>query len=426
MSPIHIFGLIVVILLFSGFPIALSFLVASTGYMLVTGQTLEIIAKQMVSGVDSFVFLAVPLFILAAQTMNESGITDKLFNFSNKLVGHIPGGLGHVNIVSSIIFSGMSGSALADTSGIGYLSYKSMTDRGFDKPFSAALTISSATVGPIIPPSIIMVIYAVIANTSVGKLFVAGIIPGLLLGLALMIYTFLIGEKKHFPREAKPSLSELLSSFLASFWPLLTPVILVGGIYSGMFTPTEASAVAAGYAILLCFFYRGVHEGVKALAKVGRATVKLTGMTMFIVATASVFSWVITRENIPQLLTTWILEMKMSKIVFLLMVNIIFFVVGCLFDTNTILLVFVPLLLPLLTPLGISPVHFGVIVVLNLMIGMMTPPFGMQLFLVSGLTGVSIKAIVRAMFPMLVSIIVVLFIITYYQPIVMWLPDLMK
>jgi len=426
MPAIYIFGMIVVVLLFSGFPVALSFLVASTGYLVMTGENIQIILKQVISGVDSFVFLAVPLFILAAQVMNESKITSKMFDFSNKLVGHIPGGLSHVNIVSSLIFSGMSGSALADTSGIGLLAYRAMEEKGFDKPFSAALTVASATVGPIIPPSIIMVIYAVLANASVGKLFLAGILPGLLLGLFLMVYCYLLAIKKNFPKEQRPEFRKVLSSFKDGFLTLLTPVILIGGIYSGIFTPTEASAVAAFYTILLSIYYSGLRAALSGLLKVGRETMKLTGMTMFIVATASVFSWIITRENIPQAIASWIIGMNMSRSTFLLIINIGFLLLGCAFDTNTILLVFVPLILPLLQPLAIDPVHFGVIVVLNLMIGMMTPPFGLQLFLVSGLTGVPIKAIVRALMPMISLLVALLFLITYFSPIVMWLPGLMK
>jgi tripartite ATP-independent transporter DctM subunit len=426
MPAIYVFGIIVVVLLFTGFPVGLSFLVASTGYLVVTGENIQIILKQIVSGVDSFVFLAVPLFILAAQVMNESKITGRMFDFSNKLVGHIPGGLSHVNIVSSLIFSGMSGSALADTSGIGLLAYRAMEEKGFDKPFSAALTVASATVGPIIPPSIIMVIYAVLANASVGKLFLAGILPGLLLGVFLMVYCYVLARQRNFPRERRPAFREVLASFKDGFLALLTPVILIGGIYSGIFTPTEASAVAAFYTILLSVYYHGPRKALSGLLKVGRETMKLTGMTMFIVATASVFSWIITRENIPQTIASWVLGMNMNRFMFLFIINVGFLLLGCAFDTNTILLVFVPLILPLLKPLAIDPVHFGVIVVLNLMIGMMTPPFGLQLFLVSGLTGVPIKAIVRALIPMISILIGLLFIITYISPIVMWIPGMMK
>ena len=423
---ITLFCLIVVVLFAFGFPVAISFMMASLGYVVASGGNCVIILKQSVSGVNSFVYLAVPLFILAAQVMNASSISQRLFDFCNKLVGHIPGGLGHVNVVSSIIFSGMSGSALADTSGIGFLAYDSMQKRGFDKSFSAALTIASASIGPIIPPSITMVIYAVIANASVGSLFLGGVLPGLLLGGTLMAYCVIADRIYHFPREKKATPSELASSFLNALLPLLTPVILIGGIYSGAFTPTEASAVAAFYAILLGLWYNRGREGLRALVKVARETVRLTGMTMFIVATASVFSWVITKENIPQHLTAWVLEMNMSKEVFLVVVNLIILGLGCAIDINTILLVFVPIVIPIAIRLGVDLVHFGVIITLGLMIGMLTPPFGMQLFLISGLTKIPIKKIVISLWPMLVCTLITLAAITAYSPLVLWLPSLLK
>jgi tripartite ATP-independent transporter DctM subunit len=419
---------IVIVLLLVGFPITLSFFLPSALYILLNGMSLDIVLKQAVSGISSFVYIAVPMFILSAQAMNEGETSTRLFDFCDKLVGHIRGGLAHVNIVTSIIFAGMSGSAIADTTGIGFMCYRAMVNKGFDKSFSAALTISSATVGPIIPPSIIMVLYAVIADASVGKLFIGGIMPGLIIGGSLMVYCIAVSTKYHFPREKRPGLREFIKSFKGAILPLLTPIILIGGIYSGIFTPTESAAAAATYAFFLLIYYYWGKPGkamVKQIAKIAVDTTKMTGMTMYIVACASVFSWIITRENIPQLLTSGLLSLNITRTGFLLLVNIVFLLLGCAFDSNTILLVFVPTILPVVKLLGIDAVHFGVLVTLNLMIGMMTPPFGMQLFVVSGLTKVSIADILKKLWPMIIIIVGTLFIITYIEPLAMWLPNMM-
>jgi tripartite ATP-independent transporter DctM subunit len=419
---------LVVVLLLVGFPITLSFFLPSALYILLSGMSLDIVLKQVLSGVSSFVYIAVPMFILSAQAMNEGETSKRLFDFCDKLVGHIRGGLAHVNIVTSIIFAGMSGSAIADTTGIGYMCYKAMVEKGFNKSFSAALTVSSATVGPIIPPSIIMVMYAVIADASVGKLFIGGIVPGLIIGGALMVYCIAVSTKYAFPRGQGPALREFFISFRRAIFPLLTPIILIGGIYSGVFTPTESAAAAATYALfLLIYYYRAKpkKELFNQIAKIAKDTMKMTGMTMYIVACASVFSWIITRENIPQMLTSGLLSLNISRVGFLMIVNVVFLLLGCAFDSNTILLVFVPTIMPLVKILGIDPVHFGVLVTLNLMIGMMTPPFGMQLFVVSGLTGLSISDILKKLWPMIIIVIVVLILITYIEPLVMWLPNMM-
>ena len=424
---IRLYICFVVVLLFIGFPVTLSFFLPSIMYILLSGMSLDIILKQVVSGIDSFVYIAVPMFILAAQAMNEGESSERLFNFCDKLVGHIRGGMSHVNTVTSVIFAGMSGSAIADTTGIGYMCYKAMVNRGFDKAFSAALTISSATVGPIIPPSIIMVMYAVIADTSVGQLFIAGIVPGLIIGGALMVYCIAVANRYNFPREKRPSLKEFLLSFRRATLPLITPIILIGGIYTGVFTPTESAAVAATYALLLLVYYSLMknENPVKHFAKLAIETMKMSGMTMYIIACASVFSWIITRENIPQLFTNLLISYNISRPVFLLISTVIFLILGCFFDSNTILLVFVPIIIPTVKLLGINTVHFGVLVTLNLMVGMMTPPFGMQLFVVSGLTKVSIGDIIKKLWPMVIIIIGVLFLITYIEPLVMWLPNTM-
>jgi tripartite ATP-independent transporter DctM subunit len=418
---------LVIVLMLTGFPVTLSFFLPSIGYILLTGMSLDIILKQVVSGISSFVYIAVPMFILSAQAMNEGETSERMFKFCDKLVGHIRGGLSHVNIVTSIIFAGMSGSAIADTTGIGFMCYRAMVKRGFDKAFSAALTISSATVGPIIPPSIIMVMYAVIADASVGKLFIGGIVPGLIIGGSLMIYCIAVADKFHFPREPRPTLVEFLKSFQAAILPLITPIILIGGIYSGVFTPTESAAASAAYALLLLLYYsfRKKENPLKYFAKLALDTTKMCGMTMYIIACASVFSWIITRENIPQLFTNALVSFNISRTRFLVMVNIVFLLLGCAFDSNTILLVFVPIIMPTVKLLGINTVHFGILVTINLMIGMMTPPFGMQLFVVSGLTKIPIGDILKKLWPMILIIIGTLILVTYIEPLSMWLPNMM-
>lgn len=414
------FLLLAALLLFMGFPIVLTFLFSSLVYFILEGLSLRIMVNVMTNGAYSFILLAIPFFVFAANIMEQSKITKALFGFADDLVGHIPGGLSHVNIVSSIIFSGMSGSAIADTSGIGYIATDAMIKKGFNKAFSAAITIGSASIGPIIPPSIIMVLYADITGASLGRLFMGGIIPGLIMGLSLMVYCFLISKKNNFPRSKKPSLVRILSSFRLAFFPLLTPVILLGGIYGGIFTPTEAAAVASLYALMVGYFMGNLTW--KKFLSVCKKTIVFTGMIMFIIATASVFSWIIAREQVPQTLTSWFLDMELTKPMLLLIVNVAFLILGSILDTNTLLLIFVPIVVPVLALKGVDLVHFGVIIVLNATIGLKTPPFGMQLFVLSGLTKIPIRDIIYKIWPILIILIGVLFLITFVEPLVMWLP----
>jgi len=422
---LYIFFFIAAALLFTGFPIVLAFLGSSIVYFILEGFQLRIMANVMINEVHSFILLAIPFFVLAANIMEQGKITDVLFDFANDLVGHLPGGLSHVNILSSIIFAGMSGSAVADTSGIGYLATEAMIKKGFNKPFSAAITIGSAAIGPIIPPSIVMVLYAGVSGASLGRLFVGGIIPGLIMGLALMIYCVLISYKGqgNFPRTERASLGKIFKSFIRAFFPLLTPIILVGGIYVGIFTPTEAAAVASLYALIVGFFMGNLD--LQKLLHIGRKTVSFTGMIMIIIASAGVFSWVISVEQVPQRLTLWIMEMELSTPVLWLALNFAFLFLGAIFDTNTLLLVFVPIVLPALRIHDINLVHFGVVIVLNAVIGLKTPPFGMQLYVISGMTKIPIKDIILKLWPILLILISVLFLITYIEPLVMWLPGRM-
>jgi len=418
-----LFFTLAAVALFAGFPIAIAFLSSSLAYFILEGLSLSIMVNVMINEVDSFILLAIPFFVFAANIMEKTKITDILFDFANDVVGHLPGGLSHVNILSSVIFAGMSGSAVADTSGIGYLATDAMIKKGFGKPFSAALTIASATIGPIIPPSIVMVLYADVTDTSLGELFIAGIIPGIIMGLALMIYCVILSLIEDLPRSSKTEISELLSSFKCAFFPLLTPIILVGGIYTGIFTPTEAAAVASLYAIIVGIFMGNLD--LPKMIEVCKRTISFTGMVMIIIATAGAFSYIISREQIPQELTMWLLEMDLSRPMLLLVLNLAFIFLGSIFDTNTLILIFVPIVVPVLQQKGIDLVHFGVLITLNAMIGLKTPPFGMQLFVISGLTKIPIKDIFLKLWPMLLILIATLLLFTFIEPLVMWLPGTM-
>lgn len=409
-----------------GYPIALGIAVSSMVYVLLSGIDPAVIVDQMVIKFENqFVLLAVPLFILAARIMNEGQITERIFAFASRLVGARKGGLGHVNVVASIIFSGMTGSAIADASGLGLLEIKAMRDAGYDPPFTCAVTAASATIGPIIPPSIPMVIYSALSGASVGYLFIGGVVPGLLLGAAMMAYIAYIAHRRNYPTGEAFSVRKLFKAFLDAFLPLLTPVILLGGIYGGVFTPTEAAAVAAGYAVLLAAVgYRSV--GLKKFGAILREVVAATGFISFIVAAAFLFSYVVARERIADALAQAMLGSAIiaNRYVLLLSLNALFLVLGMFLDTMVILLVVLPILLPALVGLGVDLVHFGVVVVLNLMIGLSTPPYGVSLFIVSGLAKVPLSDVIREIWPFLAVLVAVLLVCTLVPETVLWLPRL--
>lgn len=405
-------------------PIAFGMVASSVLYFAIEGLDLSTVTEVMVFGFkDKFVLLAVPLFIFTARIMNSGGITRRIFHFAGSLVGHLRGGLGHVNVVASIIFSGMTGSAIADASGLGLMEVKAMDDAGYDRPFSSAVTVASATIGPIIPPSIPMVIYAMLSGASVGDLFLGGILPGLLMGAGLMTVIMIISRKRGYERGNWPGLGGLLKSFKSAFLSLMTPVILLGGIYSGAFTPTEAAAVAALYAlILLVAVYRSL--GFSEAVSVVRDVVESTGFLGFIMAGAFIFGHVLAREQVPAGLASLVLDFTSNKWVLLLMLNLLFLVLGCFIDTIVLLLVVVPMVLPAADAAGIDMVHLGVVLVLNMMIGLATPPFGMLLFTISGLTGTPLGKIIKEIWPFLIVLLGVLFLCTYVPHTVLWLPGI--
>jgi len=406
-------------------PIALGMIASSILYFLLEGTDLGIVTETLVFGFeDKFVLLAIPLFIFTARIMNSGGITDRIFRFANSMVGHMRGGLAHVNVLASIIFSGMTGSAIADASGLGLMEVKAMDDAGYDRPFSCAVTVASATIGPIIPPSIPMVIYAMLSGASIGNLFLGGILPGLIMGGALMLAITFISAKRGYRPESNFSFSRLAGSFRDSFLSLLTPVILLGGIYSGIFTPTEAAAVAALYAlILLAFVYRTF--GLKEMASVIIDVVESTGFLGLIIAGAFIFGQVLAREQIPAAIAQFLIDITSNKWALLFLFNLLFLVLGCFVDTMVLLLIVVPIIIPVATQAGIDLVHLGVVLVLNMMIGLATPPFGMLLFIMSGLTKTGLGSIIKEMVPFIAVLIAVLFACTYIPDIVLFLPKVL-
>jgi tripartite ATP-independent transporter DctM subunit len=405
-----------------GMPIGHAMLVSSFVYLFLTGQDIGLVASQSLNGLfNSFVLIAVPLFILSADIMNASRITDKLYEFANLLVGRLKGGLAHVNVVASIIFSGMSGSALADAAGPGKLEVDMMVKAGYSPGFSAALSTTSAIIGPIIPPSIPMVLYGLVSNTSIGYLFIGGVIPGLLLGLAQMGVIVYLARVRDFPVEPRPTRAQALTTIRLASPALLLPAIMLGGIYSGAVTPTEAAAVAAAYALLLAVgFYRTLNFGrfVQVLVDSARST----AVVAITIAGALVMNWVVAAEQLPEVLGEWIRAMDLSPTMFLLMVNVLFLVLGCFLDTLLMLLVIVPILMPTVVQLGIDPVHFGVVAVVNMMIGLVTPPMGELLFLISGVSGIELHLIMKELWIFLIVLIILLFVLVLVPDLTLWLP----
>ena len=381
------------------------------------------ILHRMVMGVDSFPLLAIPFFILAGSLMNEAGLTSQIFNFAKAVVGWLPGGLGHVNIGASIIFAGMSGTAVADAGGLGTIEIKAMTDAGYDIDFSVAVTGASSTIGPIIPPSLPMVIYGVMASASIGKLFIAGFIPGLLMGLALAVMVAYYAHKRHYPRDAKFSFKQLGVSFIEGLPALMTPVIIIGGIASGIFTPTEAAIASVVYALILGLVYRTLN--LKKLIAVSMETAETTAVILLIVAGASIFAWVLTANQVTEKFAALVLGITENKYLLLLVINILLLIVGCFMETIASITILTPVLLPVVIKLGIDPIHFGVIMVLNLMIGLLTPPVGMVLFVLTRVAKIPFDRIVRATGPFIIPLVIVLFLITYFEPLCMWLPRIL-
>lgn len=407
-------------------PIAFGMLIASIGYFFVKGQDIAIVTQSVLTSLNSsYILIAVPLFIFSAKIMNSGKITERIFDFAHILVGRFKGGLGHVNVFASLIFSGMTGSAVADASGLGIMEIESMKKAGYDAPFSCAVTAASAVIGPTFPPSIPALIYATLSGASVGALFLGGVIPGLLLTVILMLYVAWVAGKRNYPRGPKFSVKALLVSTFTSFPALLTPAILLAGIYTGVVTPTEAAALAAFYALLVSVVvYRSL--GFAELKEIIVDTVLQTGAIGIMLGAAFAFSYIIAVEHVPDTLANLILSLETNKYTFLFIINITFLVLGMFLDVSTIQVVFLPMVIPMVKLLGIDLVHFGVVVCLNMMIGLCTPPFGGLLFIVSSVSGTPLKAIIKETMPMVVVMIALLFLLTYVPDLVMFLPNSMK
>ncbi|MEP3436875.1 MAG: TRAP transporter large permease [Hoeflea sp.] len=407
-----------------GVPIGFAMITSGFAYLLITGQDLGLVAAQGVNGLfSSFILLAVPLFIFAAEVMTASSISTRLLQFVVLIVGRVRGGLAYVNIIVSIIFAGMSGSALADAAGPGKLMIDMMTrNNRYPRAFAGALTAASATIGPIIPPSIPMVIYGAISGTSIGALFLAGIIPGLLMGLALAIQTFIVARRRNFPIEEKFTLPEARLTSLRAVPPLFLPVILLGGIYSGAVTPTEAAAVAALYAIILAVVFRDMtwHSMWQTL----QASARGTAIVAITVVGALFFNYVVAGEQIPKMVADWITSMSFSPLAFLIVTALLFLALGAVFDTLLMLLVMVPILLPSVHALGIDPVHFGVVVIVNMMIGLITPPYGELLFLIGGVSKIPLAELIREIWGFILTLLIALILIILFPGLVLFIPQM--
>ncbi|MGB1008758.1 MAG: TRAP transporter large permease [Thiolinea sp.] len=417
--------LTVFILAAFGAPVAFSMIIGAIIYLLTSGQDIALAGEQIIQGIyNSFILLAVPLFIVAANIMNAGTISDRLLQFCVAMVGHLRGGLGHVNIVSSLIFSGMSGSAVADAAGVGRVIINMMTKDGRYPPsYAAAVTAASATIGPIIPPSIPMVIYALVSGASVGYLFIAGLVPGLMMGAALMVMNRIMAQKLGVVREERTPAKDIPKVTLRALPALMMPAILLYGIYGGVTTPTEAAAVAAAYAFFLAaVVYRSI--SLADLYKALKESAYSSASVGLVISAALIFNYIVATENIPTQIAGMLGEMDLSPIAFLLMINLIYLLLGCVLDATTVILVIVPLFIPACRELGIDLVHFGVITIVNLMIGLITPPYGVLLFVINGTTGIALAGIIKQVVPFIVMLIAALLAMTLFPDLILFLPRL--
>lgn len=406
-----------------GTPIAYSIILSALVYLGVAGQDLALAGEQILAGLfESFVLLAVPLFIVAANIMNAGSISQRLLDFCVAAVGRFRGGLGHVNVVASLIFSGMSGSAVADAAGIGKVIVEMMTRSGKYSPgYAAAITAASATIGPIIPPSIPMVLYALVSNSSIGYLFLGGILPGLMMGIVLMAMNTYLSAKRGFALEEPVPLRALPRKTANAFPALLMPAILLYGIYGGVTTPTEAAAVAASYALILAtLFYRAM--SLKALYSILVESARSSASVGVVIGGALILNYIVASENIPNMLAQQLVGLDISPLMFLLMVNLLLLLLGCVLDASTIILVIIPLFIPTCRELGIDLVHFGVVAVVNCMIGLITPPYGILLFVLNAVTKIPLVEIIREIWAFLAVLIFALLLLILFPDLTLWLP----
>lgn len=408
-------------LLIAGAPVAVALGVSSLFFIATSGMPSLVVLHNMVNGINSFPLIAVPFFIMAGHLMNTAGITTKIFTFARATVGWMHGGLGHVNVGASVIFAGMSGAAVADAGGLGNIEIKAMREAGYDTDFSVGITAASSTIGPIIPPSLPLVVYGVIADTSIGQLFAAGLIPGIIMALALMAMVGVYSRMRSYPRDDRFKLRVFLVTFADALLPLFTPIIIVGGILSGMFTPTEAAIAAVAYSLFLGLaLYRTLD--LKSILRVSMETIETTASIMMIVAASAIFAWILTANQVANLFAQQLLGLTEDPTMILLIIMGIVLFVGCFMETIAAITILTPVLLPVAMQIGIDPVHFGVILILNLMIGLLTPPVGMVLYVLSKVAAVPFERCVIATAPFLVPLIAVLLLLSFVPSLSMWLP----
>lgn len=410
-------------LLVIGVPVAVALGLSSLLFILLDGMPSLVVLHNMVNGINSFPLIAIPFFILAGHLMNTAGITNKIFSFARAIVGWMPGGLGHVNVGASVVFAGMSGAAVADAGGLGNVEIKAMKDAGYDTDFSVGITAASSTIGPIIPPSLPLVIYGVIADTSIGQLFAAGLIPGLLMAISLMVMVSWYAKLRNYPKDDCFSLSNLWITFKQAFLPLLTPMIIVGGITTGVFTPTEAAVAAVAYSMFLgVFVYKTL--SFRGVIRVSQETIETTASILLIVAASTVFGWILTANQVADLFAEGLLSFTDNKIAILLIMTLLVLVLGCFMETIAAITILVPVLLPVAIQIGVDPVHFGIILILNLMLGLLTPPVGMVLYVLAKVSHTPFERCVVATAPFLIPLVTVLLLLTFIPSLTMWLPTM--
>ena len=407
-----------------GVPIAFCLGITAAVALISLGLPLQVVAQRIFTGIDSFPLMAVPFFILAGDLMNQGGTTLRLVRFSNALVGWIRGGLAHTNIVASMFLAGISGSAVADAAAIGGILIPGMTKEGYDVDFSAAVTASASTMGPIIPPSIFMVIYGVTTGVSVGGLFAAGFIPGVLMGLSFMAVAYMISRRRNYPRQPFPSVRQIFQVTREATFALLAPVIILGGILTGVFTPTEAAAVAVGYAFLIGLL---LHKelSLKAMPTLLIQSGVTTSILLLVIGTANVLAWVLSAEQVPQKIAQGLLSITTDPYLIMLLINLFLLVVGMFMEGGAAIIILAPVLSQVATSVGIHPLHFGFVVVLNIVIGLLTPPLGVCLFVVCSLSRISIERLVRAIMPFLLIEIAILFLVSYFPMTALLIPKLL-
>lgn len=406
-----------------GVPVGIALGLASAVYLIGADIDLSVVAQYAYAGMDSFVLLCIPGFVLAGNLMNGGGITDQIVRFGNSLVGHIRGGLGLANVTGSMIFAGISGTAVAETASIGAVMIPAMRKAGYDAPFAAAVTAAASTVGPIIPPSVPMIIVGTLSGLSVGKMFLAGAIPGLLLGIAMMVTVYIVSVRRAYPRGEWAGFREIIRSSRGAFWALLMTAVILYGIVGGLFTPTEASVVAAIYALVVgLFVYKGFR--IRQIPAILLESAIGSGALILLVGFANVFGWILTSEQIPQAIAAAMLSLTTNKYLIILLINILLLIVGTFMETIAALIILFPPLLAVAVAVGVDPIHFAIIAVLNLMIGLTTPPVGVCLFVAANIAKVSLGAVSKAIVPFLVCNIIVLFIVSYVPWVSLWLPSL--